>query len=84
VNPETRADTRTDRTEQLSMLTAAAFAFGLAAVWLVPLITGAIGMGFGGVALARHKPRAKNALIVAVVGTVAGVLLHMLPESFLQ
>jgi membrane protein DedA with SNARE-associated domain len=78
--------TRTTQTgaQPVSMLTVAAFAFGLAAVWLVPPITGAVGIGFGGVALARRKPWAKHALIVAVVGTVVGVLLHMLPESFLQ
>jgi hypothetical protein len=66
------------------MLTVAAFAFGLAAVWLVPPVTGAVGIGFGTVALARHRRHAKQALIVAVVGTIVGVLLHMLPESFLQ
>jgi len=70
--------------QPLSIFTVAAIAFGLAAVWVFPLFTGALALLLAAVALARRDRLAKKALIFAVVGPVAGFLLHLLPESFLQ
>lgn len=74
--------TSTATRQRVSFFTAGTFAFAAAAVWLFPLVTGALGLGFGAVAAVRRERLAGMALASVVVGTVVGLLLHQLPQSF--
>ena len=85
--PDTRtrpAANAPTRAQPLSIITVAAIAFGLAAVWVFPLFTGALALIFAVISVVRRHRLADKALIVAIVGPVVGFLLHLLPESFLQ
>jgi len=59
-----------------------AFGFAGAAVWVFPVLCGAIAMVFALVALWRRERLAKVAMVTIVGAVVLGLLLHELPASF--
>jgi hypothetical protein len=59
-----------------------AFGFAGAAVWVFPILCGALGLAFGLVALARHERLARIAILTVFVATGLGLVLHQLPASF--
>ena len=60
----------------------AGFAFAAAAVWIVPIVTGLVGVAWGVVGVVRGD-RLGRAVVAAAVGcAVVGVLLGQLPGWF--
>jgi RsiW-degrading membrane proteinase PrsW (M82 family) len=59
-----------------------AFGFAGAAVWVFPVLCGAIALAFALVALYRRERLAPIAIGCIAAAVVVGLLLHLLPASF--
>jgi hypothetical protein len=54
------------------------------AIFVLPLVLGPAGMAFGIIADLRGERRGRWVIALAVLGTVLGVLLGMLPDKFVS
>lgn len=50
--------------------------FGAVAVLVVPIVSGVVGMILAGVAIRKKEQLGKTAMSVAVIGTIAGILIN--------
>lgn len=55
--------------------------FGAIAVLIVPIVSGAVGMILAGVAIRKKEQLGKAAMGVAVIGTIAGILINAIIYS---
>jgi hypothetical protein len=57
-------------------------AAGAMAVWVLPLVLGGMGMGFGVLAMVRGERRGRWVIVIAAIGLLLGLLVEALPKKF--
>jgi hypothetical protein len=79
--PQTSTPQSTSTSNLFSIL---AIVFGVVAVLFLPIVFGIGAIVLAGIALSKHEPLAKIAMVVAVVGTVAGFVLGAIVYSSMK